>query len=370
MIDERRQPATRLDSIHLLRGLASLSVCMMHVSVGTPFIFPPSVLALANLGQFGVPVFFIISGFVVPLSLSGRNYGLRNFPRYFARRMVRLDPPYFAVIAFALALAAFRTVRAGVAFPYTGSDVALHVGYLTGLAGRTWIVSTFWTLGIEFQFYLMMGLVFSGAVLFARLLTTPSSRGLLLLGSVLAAFFILDGSGKALQSWMGDERFVSVWFHYQDYFLIGIGALVVRRTQTSVIGLAIFCAIILLWHQMPAWVAEQRVDWGQATFWAMVVPFGMFIAGTRDQFAFMHSRGIGAWLSHLGTISYSLYVTHGFVVGVMVSRAVKRGWLAPGHTGVVWCVFALEVGVCLVIASAFYRLVERPALRWSHRIRF
>ena len=131
--------APRLDAIHCLRGLAALAVCLLHVSVATTHHFPDSITTIGNLGGFGVPVFFVISGFVVPLSLLGSGYTIRSFPRFVLRRVTRLDPPYFAVLALALLSAYAVRLMRDTPFPYRFSDVALHVGYLTGLASRPWI---------------------------------------------------------------------------------------------------------------------------------------------------------------------------------------------------------------------------------------
>jgi peptidoglycan/LPS O-acetylase OafA/YrhL len=54
----------------------------------------------SKFGYLGVDVFFVISGFVIPYSLWGREYSLRQFPRYMIRRAVRLEPPYLASVVF------------------------------------------------------------------------------------------------------------------------------------------------------------------------------------------------------------------------------------------------------------------------------
>ena len=71
----------------------------------------------------------------------------------------RLDPPYLVTIAIAVALAAYQTFDdrpAYLVFP-SWSTIALHLGYLTGIGGHDWVLAVFWTLGIEFQFYIVVG---------------------------------------------------------------------------------------------------------------------------------------------------------------------------------------------------------------------
>src|SRR5712691_3743885 len=122
------QSHNRFDVIHMRRGLAALAVCLLHVNTATAYIFPRPLQIVSAFGDLGVPVFFAISGFVVPYSLLKQRYAFRQFPRYLFRRMVRLDPPYFVILVLTLALTAFRTLRSHTTFPYSASDMALHLG--------------------------------------------------------------------------------------------------------------------------------------------------------------------------------------------------------------------------------------------------
>jgi peptidoglycan/LPS O-acetylase OafA/YrhL len=96
----------RLQSIQALRGLAALSVCLFHFLCANNNIAPPHfVHSAAEIGHFGITIFFVISGFVLPLSLFRGGYTLRAFPRFFAKRLIRLEPPYLVTVALATVLA-------------------------------------------------------------------------------------------------------------------------------------------------------------------------------------------------------------------------------------------------------------------------
>ena len=90
--------------VNALRGLAALWVAWYHV---TGLLQPESNL-LATLGRYGfmgVQVFFVVSGFVIPYALHRAHYQLPQYPRFLAKRLLRLHPPYLAVVAtIALAL--------------------------------------------------------------------------------------------------------------------------------------------------------------------------------------------------------------------------------------------------------------------------
>jgi hypothetical protein len=91
----------RVPVIELLRGLAAISVVLFHLSNSMESETPR---VLTAYGWLGVDVFFVISGFVIPYSLHGTGYSIRNFPRFMLRRVVRLEPPYLASILFAVML--------------------------------------------------------------------------------------------------------------------------------------------------------------------------------------------------------------------------------------------------------------------------
>lgn len=156
----------RIEVVHSLRGLAALSVALYHFCWGNAsFAAPPMLKAITSHGWLGVQVFFVISGFVLPYSLWRAGYKLSpsNFGRFVLKRVVRLDPPYFAVIVLVLILAFASTLVPGFRgepFHFDLEQTVLHVGYLNGLAGAPWLNPVFWTLAIECQFYLLIAVIF------------------------------------------------------------------------------------------------------------------------------------------------------------------------------------------------------------------
>jgi peptidoglycan/LPS O-acetylase OafA/YrhL len=365
LIDDR---ARRLDAVHCLRGFAAFAVCLMHVSTATTYGFPASVKFLGSLGECGVPVFFVISGFVVPLSLLDRQYTLKSFPRFVLRRIVRLDPPYFASLILALVVVGASHLLHGTPFPYDASDVLFHVGYLSGLVERPWILSTFWTLGIEFQYYILIGLAMAGLVPVARRLTTRRLRGPLLLGIVCAAFFVIDEVGRRLYPWLGEARFGATWLAYKGYFLLGTAALITRRTRMPLFALIAVALLMFGWdHALEHAYRYHR--------WANVSPFYEWLGITSmaalvllspTEWRWTKGR-VGRVVLDLGTFSYSLYVTHLLVVGRLTARLVAAGRMPKSVWGN-WVVVALELALCLGVAKVFYDRIERPAWRWSKRI--
>lgn len=354
----------RLDIIHVGRGLAALVVCLLHINTATTYMFPRPLQFVSALGHLGVPVFFTISGFVVPYSLVKQGYTLRQFFRYLARRMVRLDPPYLVVVAITLAMIAVRSARSHAAFPYSATDIALHLGYLSGLAGRPWVVSVFWTLGIEFQFYILVGLCFgAGSWLAAFVLRSPWAR----FWSMMLVFVALDLIGRRFfQPWMGDDRYGALWLFHQPHFWVGICAFVVRLNKLPAWTIVLFSVLMLVWtYGIPGVtrvpILSREVIQSLVETWTVLMAFGMAMVLLPSHVSLRDVPYLGPALIGLGTISFSLYVTHLLLAGALSSRLTRYG---P------YTAFLTELAACLALATVFWWGVERPALAFSRRIRF
>ena len=87
--------------IDTLRGIAALMVVIVHVSMR---LEPSWLTTIASYGQHGVILFFVISGFIIPYSLFKSNYTLRAMANFLWRRILRLNPPYYATLLLLLYL--------------------------------------------------------------------------------------------------------------------------------------------------------------------------------------------------------------------------------------------------------------------------
>jgi peptidoglycan/LPS O-acetylase OafA/YrhL len=90
----------RLAGIDALRGAAALSVAWFHLTN----TFAGASREAGAAGWLGVDCFFVISGFVIPLSLHRAGHGLAQFPAFMAKRLIRIEPPYLASLALVVAL--------------------------------------------------------------------------------------------------------------------------------------------------------------------------------------------------------------------------------------------------------------------------
>lgn len=326
------EPASdkRVEIVDALRGLAAVAVCWCHF-IGHVPLSPGILLELGTQGSLGVQVFFVLSGFVIPLSLARSNYSPHLFFRFLARRIVRLDPPYLAsvllVLIFVFLKARFVTSIGGRTPVDSPEQLFSHLAYATEVLGYQWLNPVYWTLAIEFQFYLLIGLIFPFVMHSSRLVR----YGTLLL-FLLCAQLPISHPGLILR--------------FLPWFSLGILACYYRLGMSSV-------------HEL--WVGAAAIA---ALFWRQWIPQETFVLlATCLALAFWRAP-CGRPLAWLGSISYSLYLTH-IVFGA--------GFLVLGQALHLpaWFNYPLVIAATafsIVTAAGFHRVVEAPALRLASRI--
>ena len=150
----------RLAWLDVLRGLAALAVVFNHFGYFVPPGLKGAVYQWINPGDYGVFVFFIISGYIVPASLE-RKGSVRSF---WVSRLFRLYPLYLLAVAIAVAL---YMVHVG-GLHGEGSDLETSVlsqmlMMSNVLAGQN-LPNVVWSLSYEMIFYLLLTALFMARV--------------------------------------------------------------------------------------------------------------------------------------------------------------------------------------------------------------
>ncbi len=324
-------PGARLQTVDVLRGLAAFAVSWYHFTTANPALPGPGMFYESGLhGWLGVDVFFVISGFIIPYALARGGYRLQDYGRFLLKRIIRLDPPYLASIAIILAGLALASRIPGLAASddrVTGIGVLLHLGYLNAFFHYPWLNIVFWTLAVEFQFYVIAGVIYP--VIARRSIATR------------AAVF----AGAALLAYLSqDEETVLHWL-----MIFFAGALVFQFRSG---------------HIGPRALAGWLLGAGAVTIATHGVVVSAVVVGTAMLIAFVEVPAPRPLL-WLGAISYSLYLVHPIAGGRVMAWATR----ASGPVGTAgWLLLA--VATSLGAAWVLYLVVERPAQRWSSRIRY
>lgn len=145
-----------------VRGMAILAVCIFHMTVMTPACGLDRVWARIGLfGWAGVDLFFVLSGFLITGILLDSKGSPNYFRNFYARRVLRIFPLYYAALTlFLILVPRFPSLKAHALAPEDGSPI-WYWAYLCNysIAWRDSFphgpLSVTWSLAIEEQFYLI-----------------------------------------------------------------------------------------------------------------------------------------------------------------------------------------------------------------------
>ena len=358
------------------RGIAALGVLfhhMLHNSVMERTlrkVLPEFVLVLDRVAAYRIPIFMILSGFVIAHALRKNPLTSNSIGNFVLRRHLRLDPVYWIMIVIVLLLQGAESLMPSLASdPMPGSKtVLLNFLYLQNITNIKPIVDVAWTLCIELQFYLVYVVLL---VLSKRISGNDKESPYFERNTMLLVF----GLGCFSLVWI---HFVTqkAWFtHYWQYFALGtlcwaavhrphlralffcfLGALAVS---------ALFSPLSPLAPDLPQLHGE-RID-GNTSAPAMAVGFLLSVliywVGVQGKLTTMWNNKP---IQYIGRISYSLYLVHLSVVLIVL----RIGYKITGTNGtfaIFW--FILSALLSIAVAHLFYVLFERPTMAYAARFK-
>lgn len=364
----QRTVAGRVWFAQMLRGVACLCVVLFHLAVryssdplGTdhaaalpiargiahPFWLSAIAWLYAHnfdLGQFGVSLFFLISGFVIPFSL--RSGTLAAFG---SRRILRIYPVYWFALLCTLGVLLLQSHAAATTLPFHSSAIPFNAFIVQLYAGRPSIDSVSWTLAIEDLFYVIVAVV-----ALAGLLARP--RAIAALACVLGAVTVAVGSHEPHTSAQWIAHGLAFNATGVEFILLGVcwHHAFTREwsTRTSVlVALWIGLLWLLCLHAGPLAGSEGLMRVSGAA--ALVV----FAAAYHWRDALPSSRAVNG----LANISYPLYLLHAIIGYVLLSSLVA--W-----TGSFYLSLAVTLVAVLALAAVVHKLLEAPSITLGRRI--
>ncbi len=353
-----QRPVAHLPVMDWLRGLASLAVVFFHLNVVKGDV-NDAYTWVCQGGWLGVPVFFAISGWC----MAGLSERCQGAGRFLLARLLRLHPPYLASVGVTLAALLIIKLTTGhndiTPLPSSpGSVVAtllLATKPVTTVKTINW---SYWSLPVEFGFYVLTGLV----LILKQRQGRRAGMGLLLL--LLGLSLVVNLTGQRL---IATPLFWLPWF---PHFALGwFGQQWSQgRLATLPAGLAALLAVAgAAVGQNQAMAGGSYV--GPEALMATVAALAtvvLLLLGGRGLGQGLAASRVGAMLTHLGQISYSVYLLH-VPIGCYLLLRLRQGPLLeqlPLHV-------AFDVLVVLLIVAAatlFHRCIEQPCHQWSRRI--
>jgi peptidoglycan/LPS O-acetylase OafA/YrhL len=141
-----------IPSLDGIRGLAALTVFVSHA--GLKHLIP---------GGWGVTVFFFLSGYLITTLLRREHeqIGEISFRRFYLRRIYRIIPPMYLVLALVCAISLAGILSHGMEWPAVAAQFAHFTNYYMIVWGQKDFArgtSVMWSLAVEEHFYLLFPL--------------------------------------------------------------------------------------------------------------------------------------------------------------------------------------------------------------------
>jgi peptidoglycan/LPS O-acetylase OafA/YrhL len=329
----------RLILIDALRGVAVLGVVAVHY--GAFYLQatgqPDSPIAVPlRFGAYGVPLFFVISGYVVFMTLDRS----KTAGQFALSRLSRLCPAFWVSMLFSAALIAAASHAWGDGFRYklVPFEVLANLTMDPALFGLPVVDPAYWSLSVELAFYALAGIVFLR-------LHVRRVEGACLVWLTFSMALQLAGFGEP-----HDFLQALTAFRWAHLFITGIMIFRIRSGHVRGLTLLTLAAGIA-----SPWITHGLINtgpiWYEYPAVATVFAAAVWLASS--------PRGTGAglgWLIAVGRISYSLYLLHQ-IPGLVLFLSLMQAGCSPALSIVVTAV-AILAG-----AKLLHDRVEVPAQR-------
>ncbi|WP_181871182.1 acyltransferase family protein [Sphaerisporangium album] len=373
-----------------LRGIAAMAVVLEH---SFKFLLPEirqPVKAVFEPGWYGVTVFFLVSGYIIPASLERRD-SLRDF---WISRFLRLYPLCgVCVVGVVLLMLAGWD---GLHIWWSTRPMVMAVAHLTMLQNLLYVpnlVNVLWTLSYEMAFYLLVTAMFALGILRRSTASalTFAVAAVLGAGTLPVALLSAGGSWRMLTVVLGVAVLIAA-----GLVAVLAGSGVVRQAGAIVIAVTVLALLavnqnfpgpgrgLLILATMFAGTVLYRAERGEISWrqagWVALVPlagvwlatgeFGLqaaiaaawvtFVAGMA-----LRHRNVPRGPAWLGLVSYSLYLLHPLLL-----ESVERFWPKPLAVplGLRLLALAAVVGLLFGLSALTWRFVEAPAQRLAKRL--
>ena len=350
-----------------IRGVAILMVIVFHLFLMLPHLAakaPYSLVVASRLGQMGVDLFFVLSGFLITGILYDTKRDEHYLRNFYARRTLRIFPLYYAVL---LAATLVTALRPNVDCAVTADGwMWLYAANIPPTFSNSQVAFPhFWSLAVEEQFYL----IWPWAVLWldrrwllrlcvACLVLTIATRCLLLQVGFSAFYFLpcrmdaLAAGGMVALLARGHDGLrrwrPCAWF-------TGIGVLLVAVPWFAISSGAGSASVQIVKHTLST------------------ILFATFLTVVLTSTEGSSVASVLKWtpLRLTGKYSYALYVFHPLVID-LVGRRYASGGLAVADAGPLRLVEEVAVIVLISFAAAWlsWHAFEKHVLSLKRHFRY
>ena len=320
------------------RFMLALLVLVSHALSLWPEAWAISQLSLGNVGVF---LFFVLSGFVITEALE--EFYKNRVSSFLINRFFKIYPPYWVALAMAISVDALtanvnQSLRTAGGL---GGNILLFGQYL-GITNYS-VISLTWAVVVEIQFYLAMAACFA--------ICAKRKKELILL-----AFSLLGLLGYLLVYFTDTMNHFYGTLQFSPYFVLGIWLYYLRAEPSKKLPLLLVVSSAIL--ALYAFVVYVSRNPQTNTAGATLLLIGMFAI-----FLYM-IWGVPDWMNirvdrNLGNATYFLYLIHMPVVTLVSRQDVKSNATS----------FVMAALISILAAFVLYQVIEKPIQRLRDRIR-
>ena len=322
----------RFTEIDALRGIAAIIVVLYHYIILYDEKFghiKENYIEIFSFGHYGVQLFFIISGFVIYMSV----LKVRSTSDFLTKRAIRLYPTYiFAIIVtFAVVgISSLGTLKTGAA------DMLVNLTMFQDFFGFKNVDGVYWSLRVELTFYLLM----------AMLLVFKLERKVM----IFTGLWLLVSAAIQLTNGIVDTEMTSLlekfsMSNYCQMFIIGIMFYYIWQHGNHLkYTLMIFAAVVYDF-------SFEGFTNGMFTLFFI----GVFYLILNDKMQWLKSDT----LVYLGALSFPLYLIHQNIGYIIIHKLESMGYMHEVF-------LIIPIGISLILAHLILHYVEKP----SHNVLF
>ncbi len=375
-------------SIDVLRGVGILLVVMLHATgyAGLPDLSAYNFIgAVAKYGHYGVEIFYVVSAYTLTYSLASSARRAQEMPviYFWNRRFNRILPTFLFCIIIAYLFRDFFTSS------FTPENMMLTLGRFLSMNyifDRDILFipighSVWWSISTEFQFYVVMPLLFLPVIAYLQKVGLERRKRYLIAALIFVTGISISAISRGVlegKPWMA----YTVFYHF-DAFAIGIalailmmkakhavapplntasaGAVIFKR-YGSLITIAIFMALIYavaLSEFIGKAVSLPGVFVDSRLFVVLMCAAVIFMA------RYAEDRGARfkavSWLRPLGLLSFIVYLVHIPVFQLITTLPVPDA-IGTDTDYYIWTLF-LCLSISVLISIIVHYIVERPSLK-------
>jgi peptidoglycan/LPS O-acetylase OafA/YrhL len=377
---QHRMETGKLDCIDALRGIAALSIFIYHIygTIGiiTNWAYPIQILPerFIDLTLAGIPLFFILSAFTLYLSLDSRAGEKRKFFKFYLRRFFRIAPLFYLLMIIVV----LDSVIIQKTVP-SWQEILANFTFTINLVPQ-YSMSLFsdgWTVGVEMLFYMVLPLIF--------IKINNMRRSIALF---IGVYWLSKEIRRLLGTIIGENIMMSTNYNFYNFshwayvFPIGVTCYLIYKLYLpkirneyrapaafSMLLLSMIILFIFI-NNLPLALALSDLyePLSMLTGWQAMssVAFVLLILSLSLN---PNRLIVNRFTRFFGTISYSLYLIHPFIVEPLkpLYLYIYGHTIYPTDLSLFLCIL-LTLLIVTPVSLLIYHLIERPGIRIGKKV--